>query len=265
MQNSYKAERYQIPFWFSESRPRLSIRLHYMYSQLVKSLDRISRDFSQMALAHQTHLSLPVRSIFVTSENLFKFSSICNQMAVRDVFQFNPQLRIFQRKRQKDIALHHRRTINKIFHGIHAGRVHINYFFGKHCLPQATNPDTTVTNLPQLRFNPLINCLQSRLPPPKTFRNATTKTFRKIVNQLNPPPCFLAATQKQFWLDFWSLGLMAIQRNIMFRFIHKRISRKFLLHRLLPAKCTTSICSFCNVVVDSADRFIFTCPPKLAV
>src|SRR6478735_9753853 len=51
----------------------------------------------------------------------------------------------------------------------------------------------------------------------------------------------------------------------MFSFIHKRIPRKSLLHRFLPAKCTTPICSLCNIVVDSADRFIFTCPPKLAV
>ena len=168
--------------------------------------DRIPRDFSQMVLAYQTRLSLPIRSIFVTPENLFKFSSICNQIAVRDIFQFNPQLRIIQRK-QQDIAIHHRCAVNKIFRGIHTGRVHINYFFEKHCLPQAINPNTTIIELPQLCFNPLVNCLQFRLPPSKTFRNVTTKTFRKTVSQLNPPPRFLDAVKNNSGSTFglWHL------------------------------------------------------------
>lgn len=185
-------------------------------------------------------------------------------MAVRDVFQFNTQLQIIQRRQQEDITIYHRSAVNKIFRRINTGRVHIRYFFGKHCLPQVTVPNPTATEIPRICFNSLVNCLQFRLPPSTIFRNVNTKIFRKTINQLNPPSRFLSAIQKQFWLDFWSLALTTIQRNILFRFIHKRIPHKSLLQRLLPTKCTIPICSLCNVVVDSADHFIFTCSPKLA-
>ncbi|KAG0732014.1 hypothetical protein G6F62_013574 [Rhizopus arrhizus] len=100
-------------------------------------------------------------------EQRFKFPSICGQM--KDLFQYNPQTHTIASIPHADMDNRFKRAANKIFRGVEASKLFLSYFFGKHCIPDASHPQQTDTAIdedpPQLSFTPFVDCLQSTLPP----------------------------------------------------------------------------------------------------
>ncbi|KAG1467881.1 hypothetical protein G6F56_004161 [Rhizopus delemar] len=137
-------------------------------------------------------LLLPIQDIFMHPQQRFKFPSICSQMKVYDLFQYNPQTHMVARIPHADIDNRFKRATNKILRGIAASKLHLSYFFGKLCISDTSRPSQTDISIdenpPQLSFEPFVNCLQFKLSSNKSFTDVTTKIFRKTCNQLNTSP-----------------------------------------------------------------------------
>ncbi|KAG0848239.1 hypothetical protein G6F16_014174 [Rhizopus arrhizus] len=62
-------------------------------------------------------------------EQRFKFPSICGQMKVQDLFQYNPQTHTIARIPHADMDNRFKRAANKIYRGVEASKLFLSYFF----------------------------------------------------------------------------------------------------------------------------------------
>lgn len=102
-------------------------------------------------------------------------------MKVQDLFQYNPQTHTIARIPHADMDNRFKRAANKIYRGVEASKLFLSYFFGKHCIPDASRPQQIDTSIdedpPQLSFTPFVDCLRFTLPSTKSFTDVTTKNI----------------------------------------------------------------------------------------
>jgi hypothetical protein len=78
-------------------------------------------------------------------------------------------------------------------------------------------------------------------------------------------PTRLRQINSSQWLSFWSLSLVAIQRNVVYRLLSSPIPHRSLLHRIFPEKYPSSLCQICSSVPESAHHLLFYCHPKTII
>ncbi|CAO3622196.1 unnamed protein product [Mucor hiemalis] len=64
---------------------------------------------------------------------------------------------------------------------------------------------------------------------------------------------------KSAWKKFWGTKLNSTNRNVVYRFIHKKIPHRHLMHRIFPEKTTSSLCQLCNNHDEDANHMLFLC------
>ncbi|CEP10784.1 hypothetical protein [Parasitella parasitica] len=82
------------------------------------------------------------------------------------------------------------------------------------------------------------------------------KLFRETCYTVHEVPSHLASIESSAWNFFWSLILTMVQRNVVYRFIHKCIPHQSLLHRMFPTVHLSSLCPVCSTVDDSIHHFL---------
>ena len=88
------------------------------------------------------------------------------------------------------------------------------------------------------------------------------KTFRAQITQRSTVLSVHQQTlSKAAWSRFWRLTLTTVQRNVLYRLLHRLIPTRRILFHILPAKYPSSACEFCGDVEDIYHLF-FRCPPK---
>ncbi|KAI8638155.1 hypothetical protein BD408DRAFT_352395 [Parasitella parasitica] len=92
-----------------------------------------------------------------------------------------------------------------------------------------------------------------------------SKTFRQACSSLLVVPLHLRAINSSAWTFFWSLSLIMIQRNVIYRFNNNCIPHLSLLHRIFPDRHSSDICVVCSSASDTLDHFLFRCPNKALV
>ncbi|KAG0735902.1 hypothetical protein G6F57_011577 [Rhizopus arrhizus] len=248
LKNSFGTPYHEIPLLLKEGRDTYKPKLLYICNLLVKPLDLIDRDFGGMSRNPQACLLLPIQAVFVSSTGSFRFPRICKDMSVSDVFMYNNELDIIQRRTIDNIDQRYRRSVNKLIRAIASGSLQIFYFFGKHCYSNTnTGVSTSLGNTSPSLFTSFIDCLKFHLPSAYN-RRATHPTI----------PC-------ANWLAFWSLSPTCIERNFIYRLIHRKIPHKDCLYHLLSRPGISPYCSICVVSIDSIDHFFFSCPLKYLV
>ncbi|KAI9336903.1 hypothetical protein BD770DRAFT_467090, partial [Pilaira anomala] len=65
-----------------------------------------------------------------------------------------------------------------------------------------------------------------------------------------------------FWNTFWSLSLVAVQRNVVFRLLTGSIPNKVFLFRIFPENFTSPSYTICGLEVEIIKYILFDCPPK---
>ncbi|CAO3655742.1 unnamed protein product [Mucor fragilis] len=97
----------------------------------------------------------------------------------------------------------------------------------------------------------------------------STKSYRRLCwppisdKPLLPPP--FSPNIPVNWFEFWLLPISHPCRNIWYRFLHRKIPHKSLLHRFVPDVFPSPSCALCSHPTDSLDHFLFSCPTKLSV
>ncbi|KAI8085621.1 hypothetical protein BDF21DRAFT_320680, partial [Thamnidium elegans] len=128
-------------------------------------------------------------------------------------------------------------------------------------------PFTQVTDHTRVDFTPLLFSLQLTLDPDCANRvhseTLRTKTYRQACSPPPPPPALLPPPLHPDtsvpWLEFWSLPISHVVRNIWYRFLHRKIPYRKLLNRFMPASFPTNLCAICSLSPDSLDHFLFSC------
>lgn len=91
----------------------------------------------------------------------------------------------------------------------------------------------------------------------KTFRAQITK--RSTVLSVHQQTLSKAALSR-----FWRLALTTVQRNVLYRLLHRLIPTRRLLFHILPAQYPSSACEFC-VDVEDIYHLFFRCPPQVHI
>ncbi|KAI8357863.1 hypothetical protein EDC96DRAFT_596509 [Choanephora cucurbitarum] len=77
--------------------------------------------------------------------------------------------------------------------------------------------------------------------------STSTSAFRHMIAATSSPSALIQLTcTRSVWDRFWRLSLSAMQRNVMFRLLHRLIPTCQLLHRLLADKYLSAFCLLCE-------------------
>jgi hypothetical protein len=94
----------------------------------------------------------------------------------------------------------------------------------------------------------------------------STKIFRQTISAAHSlVPARLRQINSSKWLSFWSLSLVTIQRNVVYRLLSGSIPHRSLLHRIFPEKYPSSLRPICSSVPESAHHLLFYCHPKTII
>ncbi|KAG2192911.1 hypothetical protein INT47_011153, partial [Mucor saturninus] len=105
-------------------------------------------------------------------------------------------------------------------------------------------------------------------PPGSPHDPLTTKIYRQWCSPSPIHPSLLppfAPTLATDWSKFWNLPLSHSCRNVWYRYNHKKIPHRSILHRFMPAYFPTQVCQLCSHSSETLDQFLFECPLKLPV
>ncbi|KAI9245594.1 hypothetical protein BY458DRAFT_416287, partial [Sporodiniella umbellata] len=130
-------------------------------------------------------------------------------MKVKDVFYLDPTIPSLRRV---DFTNNHGKTsraMNKLSRAVAAGKLQISTFFGKHTLPNNSDP----TGEQPISFAPFFQCLNIY----NNSKQLSTKVYRRVCQEITVPPSRIKSILPVFWNLFWSLPLSATQRNITYR------------------------------------------------
>lgn len=90
------------------------------------------------------------------------------------------------------------------------------------------------------------------------------KYYKQLI-PINTPPNISPLSDKQ-WRQFWSFKIPLQARTIWYRYIHKKIPTKEILHHLIPNTHPSPHCTICtHPTPETLQHFLFECPSKLSV
>ncbi|GAN10218.1 hypothetical protein MAM1_0331c09756 [Mucor ambiguus] len=141
------------------------------------------------------------------------------------------------------------------FKGLASGAFKFQPYFVHVCSP-APLVDSEVS------FAPLVN--QLRLHDRQTLGNvqASAKTFLLSVIASFEQPLALRNVSAAHWKSFWTLSLIYIQRNVIYRFLTGCIPYRSRLHHMMPAIFESSLCPVCLSCNEDTSHLLFERPSK---
>ena len=66
------------------------------------------------------------------------------------------------------------------------------------------------------------------------------------------------------WGRFWALSFTYVQRNVIYRLLHKKVNTRFQLHVIDPVLHPATTCLCCLHHTETINHFFFTCPSKFS-
>ncbi|EPB81367.1 hypothetical protein HMPREF1544_11916 [Mucor circinelloides 1006PhL] len=263
--NHNRSSHHQFPLLFPVARQQFTkkrrvLSLDVMY----RSIDMLPRNYDRVEINLPTGLTLPISAVIYPSpQSIIKLPRRARTMTVADVFQVHPTHHFLHWKSPSDPSLAvWQRAPRQLLQGIASGTYRLQPFFLPLCSPSAIPPPSP-PSAPSCR--PFVACLTVDNGLVLTSNGVSSKSFREACFTAHEVPSHLTSIKSSAWNFFWSLTLTMVQRNVVYRFLHKCIPHQSLLHRMFPAVHVSPLCAVCSTVDDSIDHFLFYCPSKSEV
>ncbi|KAI9279393.1 hypothetical protein BY458DRAFT_488036 [Sporodiniella umbellata] len=227
---------------------------------ILRAVDSMPRSFHNSEPNPLECLLLPLPAILGSRKiGPFKLSTKLRNAQVSELFRYHPDGHFLSRKPLTDVSTPLRIVANKLFRAMDRNHVAIQDFF-YNCFFQTasslSNPDhCTHIRTQQLGFLSFKKTLKLAGPVDLDDPVWKVKEFRKAYSQTPP----VSKVKPPQWLPFWKLALTYIQRNTIFRLIHKRIPHMQFMHSVFPTKYITELCPKCLIEPDSSEHLFFNC------
>lgn len=264
--NNRNSSRYHhIPILFPSTRstglPKKRIAtIDILYS----ALDCIPRNFESTTVTPATALILPLTVIFLPSTNHQKIPKKAQGLTGGDLFVYNSTIRCLHWKNPTEFDPAWGMSPKLLQDRLASGQLQLAPFFETLCRPTLTEFDEATT----VDCRPLSQALDFAGKSIDEVPKISTKLFRQAcINNLSSLlPDRMQQIQTQNWLCFWSLALVAVQRNAVYRLLSGAIPHRSLLHRFFPDKFPSPVCKVCsNSTPESTEHLLFYCHPKSIV
>ena len=248
---------HQIPLLFPQTRQvGFSTERLNTIDMLNAAIDCIPRNFDGIHVTPATALSLPLIS-FLTPKK--KIPAKVIKLLGTHLFTYDPSQNYICWRTLPEFDVQWGTSPRLISTRLLSGSLVMAPFF------QVLSNPTVPIQFPDpnvISFKPLVQALSlSGMPvlsfPPKQV----SKHFRKHYYQVNYTlPSSLTQIRASFWNTFWSLSLVAVQRNVVFRFLTGSIPNRAFLFRIFSENFTSPSCTICGLEVETTKHMLFDCP-----
>lgn len=255
---------------FPESRRSLVGTSLSTASMVVRSVDCIPRDISRVKANPLDCLLLPITST-ITADSVYHPGpgSRLTKAKVSDLFSYCPTGHFLLPKPPTDLGQAFKHIAVIFAKNIRRGRATFEPFF-QHCLqPSAVNffdPMDRATIQLSLNFNAFLTNLgvySSDFEVEESKKQ--TKSFRQMLLRASQNvPILLASPSSAAWGRFWALSFTYVQRNVIYRLLHKKVNTRFQLHVIDPVLHPATTCLCCLHHTETINHFFFTCPSKFS-
>ncbi|CEP18787.1 hypothetical protein [Parasitella parasitica] len=241
------------------------------WSLLFKAIDRLPKDFSNTVASASTCLEVPLASVILPSSSSVELGRSLARLPSSVAYTMGSDPDSCLRSKQNTEFSVYPNLAKKFLKLVKRDDIQLSPFFVRAFIhshfssfgrfPFLQVEDHTVVDVSP--FVASLNICSSR------GTAMSTKSYRRLcqppIDAKPPLPPPLDPDISVAWFDFWLLPISHSCRNIWYRFLHRKIPHKSLLHRFMPEFFPSPSCAICSDSDDTLDHFLFSCPLKRSV